>query len=107
MDSETIDRDLEAIDLDSEASDQDPEASEHDPEASDASYLQPRPARQYNDGGKAALSTVVVDVNLFTIVVVVAETVQNGLRHDPRGGRITIRICRHRHPRLAADYAAR
>ena len=74
--TDTSDRDLEEIDRDSEASDQDPEAS-------DASYLQPGPARQYDDGGIAALSTVVIDVDVFTIVVVVTGTVQNDLRHGP------------------------
>ena len=29
--------------------------NDQDPEVSDASYFQPGPARQYNDGGKAAL----------------------------------------------------
>ena len=67
-DTDTSDRDLEEIDRDSEASDQDPEAS-------NASYLQSGPARQYDDRGEAALSTVVVDVDIFAIVVVVAGTV--------------------------------
>ena len=88
-DTEASDRDSEARDPDPEASDQNPEnpeASDQDPEASDASYLQPGPARQYDDGGKAALSTVVVDADVFVFVVVVAGTVQNDLC------RISIRI---------------
>ena len=102
-------RDTEARDRYSEARDLDPEASDQDPEASDASYLQPGPVRQYDDGGKAALSTVVIDVDVFAIVVivVVAGTVQNDLCHGPRGGRISIRIRRRRPPRSAADSAAR
>ena len=82
-DTETSYRDSEAINRNSEASDHDPEASDQDPEASDASYLQPGPARQYDDGGIAALSTVVVDVDVFATVIVVAGTVQNDLRHGP------------------------
>ena len=99
-DTESSDRDLEAIDQDLAANDQDPEAI-------DASYLQLGPARQYYDGVKAALSTVFVDVDVFAIVAVVTGTVQNDLHHGPREGRISIRICRRRRPRSAADSAAR
>ena len=81
--SEASDRDTETSYRDSEAIDRNSEASDQDPEASDASYLQPGPARQYDDGGEMALATVVIDVDVFAIVVVVAGTVQNDLRHGP------------------------
>ena len=97
-DTDTSDRELEEIIRDTEASDQDPESS-------DASYLQPGPARQYDDGGKVALATVVIDVDVFAIVVVVAGTVHNDLRHGPQGGRISISI-RRRRPRSAANSVA-
>ena len=105
QETETSDRDSEASERDTEASDRDSEASDQYPEASDASYLQTGPARQYNDGRKASLSTVVVDVDVFAIVVV-KGTVQKDLRHAPPRGRISIRICRCRPPRPAADSAA-
>ena len=100
--TEAIDRDTDTSDQDLEEIDRESEASDQDLEASNASYLQLGPARQYDDGGKAALSTVVVDVDVFAIVVVVAGIVRNDLRHGPRGGRISIRI-RRRRPRSAAN----